>query len=157
MKGSMKGRFASLFVIVVAASAITVSAASAAKPYGVWRIHHGQTLQLTNMDISACDVDYAYIYVDGSEHALLGTNSGNTCRDVSLSDYTFTNTDGKSHTVTTEIYDSTRSCGYFSDGPNAVATSTAFSISDGGGSCVQVTPTLGSGNFNGDVSVFRTP
>jgi hypothetical protein len=59
--------------------------------------------------------------------------------------------------VTVEIYDNTLGCGYFSNGINAVATSTAFSISDGGGYCGTITPTLGNGTFNGDVSIFRTP
>jgi hypothetical protein len=143
-----------VLVMVVAASAIAASAASASN--GVWHVHSGRTLELTNMQMSACDADVAYIFVDGSQFDTLGTNDTTAC-GTSLPDYAYAPTDGKSHRVTLELYDSTAGCGFFSTGDNAAATHTAFAINDGGGFCGFFPAEIGGGNFRGNVSIFRTP
>jgi hypothetical protein len=153
------GRFSrgtlAITAVLVAACAITTSVASAAPttPSGVWRLTSGQTIHLTNMNISAGDTDTAYIFVNGHQFADLGSNAGFT--NFSLTDYTLTVNKGV-RKVTLEVFDDTKGCGFFSNGPNAVATTTQFSISDGGGLCTSPLPPptgLGSGNFNGTVTI----
>jgi hypothetical protein len=112
------------------------------------------------MTICAGDQDRANIYVNGSQSADLGDNFANTGTCDPLTDYSYSNTSGRAQTVTLEIEDTnSESCPFFSDDPNnAVATKTEFSISDGGGTCTSgLVPTLGNGNFNGSVSINRTP
>jgi hypothetical protein len=137
--------------MLVAASAIIPSAAFARS--GVWRVGPGQTIQFTNMDINAGDFDEAVIFINGNEGALLGSNSGHQGVDVLLPNFSFTNTTTKPDKVSVAVSDQSHPCQFLSDSRNAVATPTAFSISDGGGSCQSITPTLGSGNFNGNVSI----
>jgi hypothetical protein len=137
--------------MLVVASAITASAASARS--GVWRVNPGQTIQFTNMDINSGDFDEAVLFVDGNEGPLIGSNSGSQGVDVLLPNFSFTNSTTKPQKVSVAISDQTHPCQFTSFGQNAVATRTAFSISDGGGSCQSITPTLGKGNFNGDVSI----
>ena len=149
-------RVFALVALLLALSAFAASAASAARPYGEWKVRPGKTLQLTNMYISGCDTDTAYIYVDGVQYDQLGTNSGNECNQTSLTDYSFTATDGSAHIVTLELSDDSKGCGFFSDGPNAIATRTVFSINDGGGSCSILPVSLDAANFHGNVSVFHS-
>jgi len=151
-----------MLAIGVIASAVAIAmsgGASAAGGKGVWGVSGGKTLRLTNMTIDAGDTDNAYIWVDGVQFDQLGTNSGNEgTGPVSLSDYTYTPTDGRHHTVTVEIRDTTAgNCGFFSDGSNAVSTRTSFGINDGGGVCQSDFPPPGPGlgNFVGTVSVAR--
>ena len=144
--------------MLVIASAIAASTASAAKPQGgEWTVRPGKSLQLTNMTINGCDTDTGYIFVDGLQYDTLGSNSGNECNTAFPGDYTYMPTDGLVHTVTLEVYDSSVSCGYFSDGDNGAATRTEFAINDGGGSCSILPVTPSGGNFHGNVSVFHTP
>jgi hypothetical protein len=150
---------AACLMVAAATMAVSVTAASAAKPVsGEWKVRPGKTLHLTNMNINAGDSDSALIRFDHSAGTWeLGNNFGGG-GNVQLSDYSYTNSDGSAHTVTLGVYDHTQSCGFFSDGTNAIATRTAVSISDGGGSCDSNLPplTLGQGNFNATVSVGRT-
>jgi hypothetical protein len=143
-----------VLVVMVAVSAIAASAAFAGS--GAWHVHSGRTLQLTNMQMSACDADSAYIFVDGSQFDLLGNNDTVAC-GTALPDYSYAPTDGKTHVVTLELVDNTAGCSWFSTGPNAATTRTAFAINDGGGVCAIAKPTLPFGNFYGSVSIFRTP
>jgi hypothetical protein len=145
--------------MLLVASAIAASVAlAAAPPKGAWTLRPGKTLNLTNMTISAGDLDVAYIYVDGSQYDTLGNNAGFQLGVASLFNYPYSNTSGQTQTVTVAIQDTSITCDpFFSDGPNAVATHRAFSITDGGGGCETITPTLGQGNFNGNVSINRTP
>jgi hypothetical protein len=138
--------------MLVAASAIMASAASARS--GVWRVSPGQTIQFTNMDINASDFDEAVLFINGNEGPLIGSNFGSQGRDVALPNFSVTNSTTKPEKVNVAVSDQTHPCQFSSFGPNAVATPTAFSISDGGGVCQSgIPPTLGSGNFNGHVSV----
>jgi hypothetical protein len=149
-------RALALVALLLALSGFAASAASAARRYGEWKVRPAKTLQLTNMYISACDTDTAYIYVDGVQYDELGTNNGNQCNLTFLPDYSFTPTDGSAHTVTLELFDESQGCGFFSDGPNAIASHTVFSINDGGGSCSILPVSLDSANLHGNVSVFRS-
>lgn len=151
-------RALALVAMLVLASAIAASTASAAKPQdGEWTVRPGKTLQLTNMTINGCDTDTAYIYVDGLQYGTIGSNSGNECNTVFPGDYSYAPTDGSVHVVTLELFDESQNCGWFSDGPNAAATRTEFGINDGGGTCEILPVTPSGGNFHGNVSVFHTP
>ena len=151
-------RALALVAMLVIASAIAASTASAAKPQeGQWTVRPGKSLQLTNMTINGCDTDTGYIFVDGLLYDTLGSNSGIECSTAFPGDYTYTPTDGLVHTVTLEVYDSSVNCGFFSDGDNGAATRTEFAINDGGGTCEILPVTVSGGNFHGNVSVFHTP
>jgi hypothetical protein len=146
--------------MLVAASATT---GSAAPSRGVWKLRGGQTLNLTNMTIDAGDLDNALLFVDGTQVANLGNNSGDTgpsATPLSLAPFSYMNAGKRTQKVTLAVQDTSAGgvgCPqpYFSDGPNALTSSTQFSIDDGGGGCNGNLPpaSLTLGNFTGDVSV----
>jgi hypothetical protein len=137
----------------------------AAPTPGQWTLRNGVTVNLSNMDINACNTNFAFLLVfdpNGNQVASpnLGNNSGSACSDTALSPFAYTNTSGQTETLKVRLDDSTCSASlYDSDGGgaanHATASHKAVSINDGGGSCanenVTSRPSLGQGNFNATV------
>jgi len=140
----------------------------AAPTAGQWTLRKGETVNVSNMDINACNADFAFVVVfdaNGGQIASpnLGNNSGSRCSDTALTPVpsAYTNTSGQTETVKLRLFDQTCSRTYDSDGSgdanHATALHKAVSINDaGGGSCPFATstsqPPLGQGNFNATVS-----
>ena len=135
-----------LMPLLTSWSAAPVGAAPTA---GQWTLRKGESVNVSNMDINACNTDYAFVVVfnaNGTQIAApnLGNNSSSSCADTALPSVpsAWTNTSGQTETVKLRLYDSTCTPTpgvdvYDSDGTGAANHATALrkavSINDDGG------------------------